>query len=42
MHYVTKEGDVIMDCTFVPFHVIVGIIKHVESQNVAIAFMDHP
>jgi hypothetical protein len=25
-----KEGYVIMDCPFVPFHIKVGIVKHVE------------
>ncbi len=25
-----EEGHVIMDCPFVPFHIRVGIVKHVE------------
>jgi hypothetical protein len=25
-----KEGHVIMDCPFVPFHIKVGIVRHVE------------
>ncbi len=25
-----EEGHVIMDCSFVPFHIIAGIAKHVE------------
>jgi hypothetical protein len=25
-----EEGHAIMDCPFVPFHIRVGIIKHVE------------
>jgi len=27
-----EEGHVIMDCNFVPFHIIVGIAKHVEYR----------
>ncbi len=29
-----EEGHVIMDCLFVPFHIKIGIAKHVELQNV--------
>jgi hypothetical protein len=29
-----------MDCPFVPFHIRVGIARHVELQNVARALMD--
>jgi hypothetical protein len=25
-----EEGHAIMDCPFVPFHIRVGIVKHVE------------
>jgi hypothetical protein len=31
-----------MDCPFVPFHIKVGIAKHVELQNVVKALMDQP
>jgi hypothetical protein len=34
-----EEGHVIMDCPFVPFHIKVGIAKHVELQNVIGALM---
>jgi hypothetical protein len=37
-----EEGHVIMDCVFVPFHIRVGIVKHVELQNVFGALMDQP
>ncbi len=37
-----EEGHVIMDCPFVPFHIKVGITRHVELQNVAGALMDQP
>jgi hypothetical protein len=30
-----EEGHVIMDCLFVPFHIITCIAKHVELLNVA-------
>jgi hypothetical protein len=35
-----EEGHVIMDCPFVPFHIRVGIARHVQLQNVARALMD--
>ncbi len=35
-----EEGHVIMDCPFVPFHIRIGITRHVELQNVAITLMD--
>jgi hypothetical protein len=35
-----KEGHVIMDCPFVPSHIKVGIVRHVELQNVAKTLMD--
>jgi hypothetical protein len=35
-----EEGHAIMDCPFAPFHIKVGIVKHVELQNVVGAFMD--
>jgi hypothetical protein len=37
-----EKGHAIMDCPFVPFHIKVGIIKHVELQNVVGALMDQP
>jgi hypothetical protein len=37
-----EEGHAIMDCPFGPFHIRVGIVKHVELQNVAGALMDQP
>jgi hypothetical protein len=37
-----KEGHVIMDCPFVPFHIRVNIVKHVELQNVVGTLMDQP
>jgi hypothetical protein len=30
-----KEGHAIMDYPFVPFHIRMGITRHVELQNVA-------
>jgi hypothetical protein len=35
-----EEGHAIMDCPFVPFHVKVGIARHVELQNVVGTLMD--
>jgi len=35
-----EEGHAIMDCPFVPFHIKVGIVRHVELHNVAGALMD--
>jgi hypothetical protein len=37
-----EEGHIIMDCPFVPFHIRIGIAKHVELQNVAGTLMDQP
>jgi len=37
-----EKGYVIMDCPFVPFHIIASIAKHVELQNVARKLMDQP
>ncbi len=37
-----EEGHAIMDCPFVPFHIRIGIVKHVELQNVARALIDQP
>ncbi len=35
-----EEGHAIMDCPFVPFHIKVGIARHVELHNVAGALID--
>jgi hypothetical protein len=35
-----SEGHEIMDCPFVPFHIRVGIARHVELQNVATTLTD--
>ncbi len=35
-----EEGHAIMDCPFVPFHIKVGIARHVELHNVARALID--
>jgi hypothetical protein len=35
-----KKGHAIMDCPFVPFHIKVGIVRHVELQNVVGTIMD--
>jgi len=35
-----EEGHAIMDCAFVPFHIIIGFAKHVELQNVVVTLMD--
>jgi hypothetical protein len=35
-----EEGHAIMDLPFVPFHIRIGIVKHVELQNVAKTVMD--
>ncbi len=40
--YALCEGHIIMDYLFVPFHIRVGITKHVELQNVAGTLMDQP
>ncbi len=37
-----KKGYVIMDCPFVPFHIKVGIARHVELKNVAKTLIDQP
>jgi hypothetical protein len=34
-----EEGHAIMDCPFVPFHIIIGITRHLELQNVVGALM---
>jgi hypothetical protein len=34
-----EEGHAIMDCPFVPFHIKVNIVKHVELQNGARTLM---
>jgi hypothetical protein len=31
-----------MDCLFVPFHIRIGIARHVELQNVAGLILDQP
>ncbi len=35
-----EERHVIMDCLFVPFHIKISIVKHVELQNVVGTLMD--
>ncbi len=35
-----EERHAIMDCPFVPFHIRVGIARHVELPNVARTLMD--
>jgi len=37
-----EKKHAIMDCPFVLFHIIVGITKHVELQNVVGTLMDNP
>ena len=37
-----EEGHAIMDCPFVPFHIRIGITRHVELQNVARTLIDQP
>jgi hypothetical protein len=37
-----EKGHVIMDCHFVPFHIKVGIARHVDLHNVAGVLMDQP
>jgi hypothetical protein len=37
-----EEGDVIMDCPFLPFHIRAGITRHVELENLTGALMDQP
>jgi hypothetical protein len=37
-----KKGHAIMDCPFLPFHIRVGIARHVELQNVGRTLMDQP
>jgi hypothetical protein len=37
-----EERHVFMDCPFVPFHIKIGIIKHVELHNVARTLMNQP
>jgi hypothetical protein len=35
-----EERHAIMDCSFMPFHIKVGIARHVELQNVIKTLMD--
>ncbi len=35
-----EEKHVIMDCPFVPFHIRISIVRHVELQNVVRTLMD--
>jgi hypothetical protein len=37
-----EKGHAIIDCPFVPFHIITNIVGHVELQNVAKTLMDQP
>jgi hypothetical protein len=37
-----EEGHAIMDCLYVPFHIRLGISRHVELQNVVGTLMDQP
>ncbi len=37
-----EEGHAIMDCPFMPFHIKIGIVRHVELQNVVGTLMDQP
>jgi len=37
-----EEGRAIMDFIFVPFHIKVGIARHVELHNVAKTLIDQP
>jgi hypothetical protein len=37
-----EERHAIMDCHFVLFHIKVGIVRHVELQNVAKTLMYQP
>ncbi len=37
-----EEGHTIMDCPFGSFHIRVGIVRHVELQNVVGALIDQP
>jgi hypothetical protein len=37
-----EEGHAIMDCPFVPFHIKISIVRHVELQNVTGTLMDQP
>jgi hypothetical protein len=37
-----EETHAIMDYPFVPFHIKVGIVRHLELQNVVGALMDQP
>jgi hypothetical protein len=37
-----EKGHVIMDCPFMSFHIRVGIVRHVEIQNVVVVLMDQP
>jgi hypothetical protein len=35
-----EEEHAIMDCPFVPFHIITCIVRHVELQNVVGTLVD--
>jgi hypothetical protein len=37
-----EKRHAIMDCPFLPFHIKVGIARHVELQSVARTLMDQP
>ncbi len=37
-----EERHAIMDCLFVPFHIKVGMARHVELQNVVGVVIDQP
>jgi hypothetical protein len=37
-----EKKHVVMDCPFLPFHIKVGIARHMELQNVARTLMDQP
>jgi hypothetical protein len=42
MYILRGRGHAIMDCPFMPFHIIAGIVRHVELQNVVGALIDQP
>jgi hypothetical protein len=37
-----EEGHAIMDRPFVPFHIKISIVRHVELQNVVETLIDQP
>ncbi len=37
-----EEGHAIMDCPFVPFHIRVGTVRHVDLQNVVRTLIHQP